>query len=119
MIVEDERIIALDIQSLLTQAGFPKPSVYSSGESAIDALDEEEPDLILMDIMLKGSMDGFTAVENIQKRRQIPVIYITALMDAATREKALSLSSHEIIGKPIHVPQLLDIVERALANQSS
>jgi CheY-like chemotaxis protein len=119
MIVEDERIIALDLQSLLMQTGFPKPTVYSSGEAAIDALEKDQPDLVLMDIMLKGKMDGFEAAAEIQRRLTIPIIYITALMDISTREKAESLSSQEIIGKPIHIAQLLDVVERALEPQSS
>jgi CheY-like chemotaxis protein len=119
MIVEDERIIALDIQNLLIQAGYPAPSVYSSGEAAIAAVKKNKPNLVLMDIMLKGKLDGLDAAKKIREYMDIPIIYITALIDEKTRKKAESVSPYELVGKPINIRQLLEVLETAMDSHPS
>ena len=113
-IVEDERIIALDIQNCLVQEGYATPSVYSSGEAAITAAEERKPDLLLMDVMLKGKLDGFTAARKIRELHDTPIIFITALMDEKTKAAAAMISPSGMIGKPINIKQLMEVVEKAL-----
>lgn len=85
MIVEDEGIEALDIRRRLASLGYPTPDIVFSGEDAVKKAGETCPDLILMDIMLRGEMDGVTAAELIHARFDIPVIYILLLMRMKTR----------------------------------
>jgi CheY-like chemotaxis protein len=78
LVVEDEAIVAKDLQYRLTKFGYTVPAIASSGEEAINKAVEISPDLVLMDIRLKGSMDGIEAAQEIYKRLDIPVIYLTA-----------------------------------------
>ena len=112
MIVEDERIIAMDVQNLLIQSGHQNSSVYSSGEAAIAAVQEIRPDLVLMDINLKGSLDGLETIRRIREQQDIRVIYITALMDDETKARAEAVCPYRIINKPIHEHQLFEVIEK-------
>ncbi len=84
LIVEDEGILALDVQQRLTSLGYPLPDIASTGAEAIRKAADGRPDLILMDIMLPGEIDGVTATDRIHARFDIPVIYITAYADEDT-----------------------------------
>jgi len=85
LIVEDEAIIALDIRNILSQYGYQVTGMVSSGEESIQKARELSPDLVLMDIKLKGRMDGIEAGHEILNRFNIPVVYLTAFNE----EKAL------------------------------
>ena len=78
LIVEDEPIVAKDIQVSLQRLGYRVPATATSGEEAIRKTKESQPDLILMDIVLKGKMDGVETVKQIRKQYDVPVIYLTA-----------------------------------------
>ena len=88
LIVEDEGIEALDIQHRLVSLGYPTPAIAFSGEEAVQKAGEISPDLVLMDIMLPGEIDGITAAELIKARLDIPVIYLTAYADDNTLQRA-------------------------------
>ncbi len=88
LVVEDERITAEDIKSSLESVGYQVPSLVSSGEDAIEKAGEFKPDLVLMDIKLKGKMDGIAAASQIRLRYDIPVIYLTAYSDEYTVNRA-------------------------------
>jgi PAS domain S-box-containing protein len=88
LIVEDERITAEDIKGALESVGYKVPATTSSGEEAIKMVEEFRPDLVLMDIMLEGEMDGIEAAEQIRERFGIPVIYLTAYSDPSTVQRA-------------------------------
>jgi CheY-like chemotaxis protein len=79
LIVEDESIVAKDIQNSLKKLGYNVPMVVNTGEDAIQAAGEHRPDLVLMDIMLKGEMSGIDAAEKIKKELSIPVIALSQL----------------------------------------
>ncbi|MDQ7054267.1 MAG: response regulator [candidate division KSB1 bacterium] len=101
LIVEDENIVALDIQNRLQRLGYEVVGVASSGELAIRVALDTRPDLLLMDIRLKGKMDGIEAAKAIIKQLQIPVVYLTAYADSQTFEsrqahRALWLHSEAI-----------------------
>ena len=80
LVVEDEAIVAMDIASILQKLGHEVTDVVSSGEQAIARVKENRPDLILMDIGLKGEMDGIETAKHIRGQFSIPVIYLTAFL---------------------------------------
>jgi len=88
LIVEDEKIIALDLQRRLERFGYSVVGMASDGAEAISLAISRSPDIILMDIMLAGSMDGIDAAKHIRAQLGIPVIFLTAYADEKTLERA-------------------------------
>ena len=88
MVVEDEAIVALDIQSKLESKGYEVPAVVSTGEDAVQKAGETRPDMVLMDIQLEGEMDGVEAAAQIRSNFEIPVVYLTAFSDEKTLQRA-------------------------------
>ena len=114
LVVEDESIVAKDIQNSLKKLGYAVPSVENSGEDAIDSAGQYRPDLILMDIMLKGEISGIEAAEQIRNRYQIPVIFLTAYADESTLSKAKVTEPYGYIIKPFKEIDLHTSIEMAL-----
>ena len=114
LIVEDEAISALDLQSRLQNRGFLVPEIAFTGEEAIRKSAEVRPDLVLMDIMLPGDIDGITAAEQIKSRFDIPVIYVTAYADEATLQRAKITEPFGYIIKPFQERELAIAIEMAL-----
>ena len=81
MVVEDESIVAIDISQRLQSLGYEVTATVSSGEKAVEMAEKTRPDIILMDIVLKGEMGGIEAAEEINKRMKVPIVYITAYSD--------------------------------------
>ncbi|OQB53532.1 MAG: Transcriptional regulatory protein AfsQ1 [Candidatus Aminicenantes bacterium ADurb.Bin147] len=92
LIVEDEIIIAMEIQVRLESAGFAVCGLASSGEKAIALAREKNPDLVLMDITLKGPLDGLETAGRIQAEKDIPVIFLSATDDEAVLRASASVS---------------------------
>ena len=115
LIVEDEGIVAEDIQSILKDLGYGVVSVASSGEEAVKkAGGTRPPDLVLMDIVLKGDMDGIEAAKQIHARLNIPVVYLTAYADKKTLERAKITEPFGYILKPFGERELYTNIEMAL-----
>ena len=114
LVVEDERIVAKDIQSSLQKLGYVVPDMVSSGEEAIAKVEKGDPDLVLMDIMLKGNMDGVEAAEQIRSRFNVPVVYLTAHADDYTLQRAKMTESFGYILKPFEEKELHTTIEMAL-----
>ncbi|MFZ3166309.1 MAG: ATP-binding protein [Candidatus Methanoperedens sp.] len=114
MIVEDERIVAEDIQRSLENLGYKVLSIVSSGEKAIDEANEKSPDLVLMDIVLKGKMDGIEAAGQIRSRFNIPVVYLSAYSDDNILERAKITDPFGYIIKPFNERELHINIEIAL-----
>jgi two-component system response regulator LytT len=114
LVVEDESIVAKDIQNSLKKLGYSVPSIENSGEDAIDAAGQYKPDLILMDIMLKGEISGIDAAEQIRTRYHIPVIFLTAYADESTLSKAKVTEPYGYIIKPFKEIDLHTSIEMAL-----
>jgi len=113
LLVEDESIEAMDIKQTLESFGYEVPYVASSGEEAINKALEIMPDLILMDIILKGETDGVEAASRI-KSLDIPVIYLTAHSEESTIEKAKLTEPYGYIIKPYEHTELKYAIELAL-----
>jgi CheY-like chemotaxis protein len=88
LVVEDERITAEDIKKSLEKAGYNVPAIVSTGEDAVKFSERYKPDLVIMDIVLEGKIDGIEAAETIKTKFDIPVIYLTAYSDKSTVERA-------------------------------
>lgn len=114
MIVEDEWITADDIRMSLQSLGYTVTSISSSGEEAIQKAGEERPDLVLMDIMLKGEMDGIEAARQIRSIYNIPIIYLTAYTDEKILERASITEPFGYIVKPFINEDLKIAIEIAL-----
>ena len=114
MVVEDEAIVSLDIQGRLKALGYDIAGTASSGEQAILATPEMTPDLILMDIMLEGEMDGIDTASVINKNQDIPIIYLTAYADNDTLSRAKITEPFGYIIKPFEDRELNLTIEMAL-----
>ena len=117
LIAEDTRIVALDIQSRLQEWGYAVPAVVSSAEEAIRKAAETGPDLVLMDIKLKGKMDGIEAAAHIKAQFGIPVIYLTAYLDQDTLQRARDTEPLGYVTKPYEERELSTTIEMALAQR--
>ena len=100
LIVEDERIISEDIKKRLQKLGYSVPSIARTGEEAIQKTKVLHPDLVLMDIVLEGEMDGIEAAAHIKSLCEIPIVYLTAYADRKTLERAKITEPYGYILKP-------------------
>ncbi|MEX0270002.1 ATP-binding protein [Leptolyngbyaceae cyanobacterium UHCC 1019] len=114
LVVEDEVIVAKTIVSQLKQLGYIVTDTASSGAMAIAKVIETQPDLILMDIVLKGSMDGIETATQIREQVDIPIIYLTAYADDSTLERAKATHPFGYIVKPFTADDLRVAVEIGL-----
>lgn len=113
IIVEDEMITALDLKEKLIEAGYSVPAIVSDGEEAVNIVAEIRPDLVLMDIVLQGEIDGIAAAKKISSL-DIPVIFLTAYSDKDTLQRAKSTSPYGYIIKPYPDKELRLTIETAL-----
>ena len=114
LIVEDERITAEDLAEILKGLGYQVTAVVSSGAEAIREAEQNPPDLVLMDIRIKGEMDGAETARILRERFDIPVVYLTAHADRETLERAKQSRPLGYIVKPFHESELHASVEIAL-----
>jgi len=114
LIVEDEPIIAKDIQKRLLSLGYKAPSVSDSGVTAIKEVEKLNPDIILMDIMINGNIDGIETAELIKKMYNKPVIYVTAHASKEILRRAKLTEPYGYINKPIIDRQIHTAIEMAL-----
>jgi PAS domain S-box-containing protein len=114
LIVEDEIITAKDIKECLQDNGYVVLSIASSGEEAIKKVKEENPDLVLMDIMLKGALDGIETARQICSIANIPIVYLTAFSDKNILERAKITEPFGYILKPFNQRELHINIEIAL-----
>jgi PAS domain S-box-containing protein len=114
LIVEDERITAEDLRDILTDLGYTVTASVSSGADAIARAEETRPDLALMDIRIKGDMDGTATARILRERFNIPVVYLTAHADSATVERAKDAQPLGYITKPFQEAELHASIEIAL-----
>ncbi len=114
LIVEDERIIALDLQRRLMRFGYPDPVITTNGLDALKAIDSNRPDIILMDIMLSSDFDGIETATIINEKYNIPLIFLTAYSDEKTVERAKKAEPYGYILKPFKEKELYTTIDIAL-----
>ena len=113
-IVEDQRLIAADLENTLSKLGYQIVGTAAAGEEAIRKTDETRPDLVLMDIRLRGELDGIQAAMAIRQRAAIPIVYLTAYADEETILRAKVTSPFGYVVKPINQRELRAAIEIAL-----
>ncbi|HPG38122.1 MAG TPA: PAS domain S-box protein [bacterium] len=118
VLVEDEIIIAQDLKRNLINMGYNVPAIVFTGEEALVQAEALMPSLVLMDIKLRGKIDGIEAAGEIQKKHNIPVIYITANADHETVERASKTEPYGFIYKPIQLSVLRTTIDMALYKHS-
>ena len=114
LIVEDENIVALDMKIRLESLGYRVLGVVDNGAAALDFLASSLPDLVLMDIKLKGGSDGIETARIARERVDVPIIFVTAFTDETTLERAKIASPYGYIVKPFHERELRIAIELAL-----
>jgi diguanylate cyclase (GGDEF)-like protein/PAS domain S-box-containing protein len=114
LIVEDEKIIAIDLQRRLERFGYVVVGMADEGKEAVDMALSLDPDIILMDIMLAGSMDGVEAARTIKVTKDIPFIFLTAYTDEKTLERAKEVQPYGYILKPFKERELYTTIDIAL-----
>jgi signal transduction histidine kinase len=119
LVVEDEEIVAFDIENTLKDLDYEVPAVVASKEEAIVFAAALVPDLVLMDIMLQGSMDGIEAAQEIRNRFNIPVVYLTAYADSHTLQRAKLTEPFGYVLKPFEEKELQTTIEIALGRHKA
>ena len=114
LIVEDERLIARAFGRQVTKLGHTVVGLAASGAEAIAQAAALQPDVVLMDIRLRGPMDGIDAAQQIRARAPIPVIYLSAYMDECTMARARQTAPVDYLAKPIADRTLRAALARAL-----
>lgn len=114
LLVEDEGIVAEDLKSLLISKGYEVVGILPTGEKAVELVGTLAPDIILMDILLAGKIDGITASKQIREKQDIPVIYVTAFADSALLERVKATEPSGYILKPFNEPEIQSNIEIAL-----
>ncbi len=114
LVVEDEGLVARDLESMVRNLGYRVVGICSTGEEAIRLISSRRPDLIIMDIVLQGKMDGIKAADEIRRLFHLPVVFLTAHTDEATFQRAKVTNPLAFIHKPIEQKELLTVIEMAL-----
>ncbi|MGZ4846225.1 MAG: PAS domain S-box protein [Halobacteriota archaeon] len=118
LVVEDEAVVAADIVQHLKRSGYVVPATAATGEAALHLAEALLPDLILMDILLKGEKDGIETAGEIQDRFEIPIIFLTGQTDETTLNRLRKTSQHGFLLKPIDAASLFPSIEMALTRHA-
>lgn len=114
LIVEDESIFAVDLQQTLREMGYDAFAVAASAEQALAIVAQRAPSLILMDIRIRGEIDGIDTAALLRERFLVPIVFLTAHADAATLERAKATAPHGYLVKPVRNDELRTAIEMAL-----
>ena len=112
LVVEDESIIAKDLKNRLNQMGYAVSQIAATGEEAVSMAASSAPDLVLMDIGLKGSIDGIEAARRIQQQFKIPVVFLSAYPRENALARGLLNGPVEYVGKPFYDDELHAILNK-------
>jgi len=118
LIVEDEMLIAAKISTLLTELGYEVTGILARAEDALSHVEENVPDIALLDIRLKGKMDGIELAQTLQKEHELPVIFLTSNADDATFNRAKTAKPYAFISKPFKKLDLQRAIELTLSRMA-
>jgi CheY-like chemotaxis protein len=116
LIVEDEMIVARDLERALVRLGYSVPAIAISGRQALKQALKVRPDVVMMDIVLKGGMDGIETARLLMAESDVPIVYVTAHSDRGTFARARLTRPCGYILKPFDESRLAETVEAALAH---
>jgi DNA-binding response OmpR family regulator len=118
LIVEDDHVLSLMLQKMISEMGYIVIDAVSKGASAIESALQQECDLILMDIMLDDEIDGIEAYREIRRVKNVPVIYITGNSDPMNVNRAEQVGFYDFLAKPVIFEELKDTI-RSLAQKTN
>jgi len=114
LLVEDEGVVALDIEQRLERLGYSVVGVADSGRVALELARSQRPDLVLMDIRIRGELDGVDLARELSTRYELPVVFLTGNADEATLRRALEAEPYGYVLKPFELRTLEATLETAL-----
>jgi CheY-like chemotaxis protein len=117
LVAEDETIVALDIKNCLEDLGYDVLGVTDRADEALKLAAAACPDLVLMDIRLKGEMDGIAAAEQIRRRWGIPIVFLTAFSEESTLQRARAAEPLGYVIKPFDDRELQAVIAKALGDK--
>ncbi len=115
LVAEDDTVLAMELEELLSRAGYTVVDVAASGSKAVQAAVEKRPDIVIMDIGLAGQTDGIAAAAEIRKRLGVRSIFLTAHNDPGTRARVQDIEPVDFISKPYQRSRLLQVLQTANA----
>lgn len=118
LIVEDEILIAEELRERLSRLGFSIIAAVDTADEGIAIATREHPDLVIMDIRLKGAKDGIDAVREIREQVDVPIVYLTAHSDRLTVERAMATEYDGFILKPFQRGELQTTIEVAMRRRA-
>lgn len=118
MVVEDDPIIAADLEDRLTEAGYHVLGPVASGEEALGFFTDHRPDLVIMDIQLEGALDGIETTRRIREKHRLPIIFLTGNSDSATFAQAKSVQPQAFLSKPFRGKDLKHAIELAVSQSA-
>ena len=118
LIIEDEPILAIDLSETLEAEGYYVVGIANNGQKALNLFQSQPVDLVLCDVMIKGEWDGIETIRQLTAKRSVPVIYLTALTDRDTLERAKQTFPAAYLNKPWQLPSLRAAIEIAIQNAS-
>ena len=118
VVVEDEAIVAQDLKESVEALGFQVSALAATGEDALRDVEKHRPDVVLMDIVLRGPMDGIEAAQQIRNRFGTPIVYLTAYSDDQIRARARDTAPAAYLIKPVEPRQLLATLDMLIARAS-
>ena len=116
LIAEDEILSAIILKAIVDREGYKVVDVIKNGDDVVESFLKNKPDLLLMDILLQGKSDGITAVEEIRKYSDVPVIYISSFSDKPTINRAKKTAPVEYLTKPVDSTALVYIMKNIFDN---
>jgi two-component system response regulator len=119
LLVEDEFIVAMDIREHLEQVGHKVLATVSSGMEAVQYAKSHSPDLVLMDVRLRGDMDGVDAARHIRSESNVPIIFLSAYSDEDTIARASEINPLAFVVKPLSLQDLQHIISVGLTGEST
>jgi CheY-like chemotaxis protein len=115
-IAEDEGIVAMDLSRCLTDLGYEVVFIEDNGNHVLSSYEKHKPDLLLMDIELKGDINGLNAAKKIKEKYNVKIIFLTAFEDESTLNKISAISSDGFIVKPFEDEELDKVLKKVLCN---
>jgi len=116
VIVEDDSLVAMGMRLYLESRGHTVLAVAATGQNAVDMAVDAEPDLVLMDVRLKGEMDGLEAAERILAQRTLPIVFVTGSSEPHTLDRMRAMAPAGLLVKPVTPSDLAAEVERVAGN---
>ncbi len=118
LIVEDDPIIAADLERAMKKMGYEVLDAVESGEEALEVVAQDPPDLVLMDIQLEGDLDGIDTAHMISKQQAIPIIYLTSNTDERTFNRAKLTQPHGFLSKPFRLTDIKHSIDLAFLDDN-